>query len=274
MKSYYSYFESEKRVLTDDVDRVLEELDIVGYSVVPGVLASAALELYRKCIDNAWQKQVDEFGEKRLKELGEWGTARALLDYHLEFAELIRHPFVMQVVSKTVGETAILHLMNGSIAFPDTEYHQSKLHRDFAKNFYSDKLLTINAFWTIDLFNSETGGTWFVPFTHKIPYTPSEEYLKKHSVQLEAEAGSVVFFDSRIYHRAGQNRSKNRRRGINFQYTKPFMKQQMDFPALLKDKVDRESLLGQTLGMWTVPSKNLKEFRADPDKRTYKPGQG
>ena len=94
-------------------------------------------------------------------------------------------------------------------------------------------------------------------------------------MQIIADPGDVLFFDSMLWHKGGENTSSNPRRSINQQYTKPFIKQQISYPDLLKDKVDRNSPLGQTLGMWAVPPKSLKEFRVDsPEKRTYKADQG
>ena len=272
--NYQSYFESPKNTLTSDIDRVLEEIDIVGFSIIENVLSVAQIKAFQKAVDDAWRIQVEETGKEKLKALNEWGTIRALIYYDDIFAELIRHPLVINVVSKTVGETVILHLINGSISFPNDNYHQSLLHRDFAKNFISDKMLSINAFWILDPFNEITGATWFVPFTHKVSYTPSEEFVNKHSIQVKAKPGSVIFFDSRIYHRAGANTSNTVRRGINTQYTRPFIKQQIDLPEFLRSKFERESPLGQTLGMWSVPPKSIKEFRVDPQNRMYKPGQG
>lgn len=272
--SYQSYFESPQNTLTSDVDKVVEELDIIGFSVVENVISKEKIKAFQRAVNEAWQIQIEETGKEKLKALNEWGTVRALIYYDDIFAELIRHPLVMGIVSKTIGETAILHLINSSISYPDDDYHQGLLHRDFAKNFSSDKMLSINAFWILDPFDMNTGGTWFVPFTHKISYTPSDEFIKKHAIQLNASPGAVVFFDSRIYHKAGLNTSKIIRRGINTQYTKPFIKQQIDLPEFLKDKFEKETPLGQTLGMWSVPPKSVKEFRVDPGNRTYKPGQG
>lgn len=272
--NYQSYCESKTNILNNDSDKVLEEVDIVGYSIVEDVLSLKKVEIFKQVLDEAWKKQIKETGEEKLKSLNEWGTVRALIFYNQMFSELIRHRLVMEVISKTVGETAILHLINGTISFPNYSYHQANLHRDFAKGFVSNKMLSINVFWILDSFTEKTGGTWFVPHTHKIEYKPSDEFVKKHEVQLIVPSGSLVFFDSRIYHKAGNNTSSYPRRAINLQYTKPFIKQQINLPELMDGLIDRESPLGQTLGMWSVSPCSVKEFRVDPHKRTYKPGQG
>ncbi len=147
-------------------------------------------------------------------------------------------------------------------------------HRDFNKQFFSDKPLSINAFWVIDEFNENTGGTWVVPYSHKFLSWPSDDFLNSTAIQISANPGSVIFFDSRIIHKGGINRSNKPRRAINHQFTLPFIKQQVDFPSMLKDKIDKESKLAQTLGFWTIPPKSIEEFRADPENRTYRSGQG
>jgi len=114
-----------------------------------------------------------------------------------------------------------------------------------------------------------------VPGSHKFISMPSEKYIQSRSIQLLAEPGSVIFFDSLLWHRSGQNKSSDVRRGINHQYTKPFIKQQIDYPHFLQGKVNTESRLAQTLGFWSIPPKSVDEFRVDdPTKRTYRKGQG
>ena len=94
-------------------------------------------------------------------------------------------------------------------------------------------------------------------------------------VQINAKPGDVLFFNSLLWHRGGDNFTEYRRRAINQQYTKPFIKQQINYPELLENKVEKDSKLAQTLGFWTIPPKNLKEYRVkDASLRTYKGGQG
>jgi ectoine hydroxylase-related dioxygenase (phytanoyl-CoA dioxygenase family) len=190
------------------------------------------------------------------------------------FARLIRHPLTLELLVRTVGETAILHLINGILAFPGQTSNQTSLHRDFAKPFSSDKLLSINTLWILDAFTPETGATWVLPHTHQIAYTPSDAYIQQHAIQLSAPAGSLLVFDSRLYHRGGTNTSGAPRRSLNLQYTRPFIKQQINLAELLHDRVDPDSALAQTLGMWSVPPPSLRAFRVPPAQHTYRAGQG
>jgi len=272
--AYQSYQESEKKTLTSELDRVLEELDIRGYAIVEQVLPEVEAEALSHTLDTVWQRQCEEYGSVALREAGEWGVCRALVSYDMAFAQLIRHPLTLALLAQTVGETAILHLINGIIAFPNQPSNQLVFHRDFAKPFSSDKLLSVNTFWLLDTFTPETGATWFLPHTQRISYTPSDDYIEQHAEQVTAPRGSVIIFDSRVYHRGGNNTSAQPRRVINLQYTRPFIKQQINLAELMKDRVDPDSPLAQTLGMWAVPPPSLKAFHVPPEQRTYRRGQG
>lgn len=112
-----------------------------------------------------------------------------------------------------------------------------------------------------------------VPFTHKNSEWPSEKDLEKNAIQVVAKRGSVIVFDSMLIHKGGDNIGAKKRRAINHMYTRPFIKQQLDFPVIMKDRFDMESKISQVLGFWSVPPKSVQQYRADPEKRTYRKGQ-
>jgi ectoine hydroxylase-related dioxygenase (phytanoyl-CoA dioxygenase family) len=237
------------------------------------VITPDECKLISNKLDHFHQKEIEQYGEDYLKQIHEFGTIRALIDKDIYFEKTILNNEVFNIISKVLGDTAILHLHNGIVIHSETKHRQAMFHRDFQKNFSSNKPLSLNAFWAIDDFNEKTGGTLIVPKTHKMDYPP-DEYLQKNEIQIVTNSGSVLVFDSRLIHRGGINTSGKPRRALNHQYTLPFIKQQIDFPNMLKGKIDAESKLAQTLGFWTIPPKSVEEFRADPEKRSYRSGQG
>lgn len=256
------------------LDEVLEDLIFRGYSIVENVLDLEQCQIWAEKLDRLNKSQIDTYGAQRLAQLGEGGTIRGPMRQDADFLALVRHPRTWPVVDRVIGATAILHLQNGIVLEPRAEHHQSAFHRDFAKDIISERPLSLNVLFTIDDFTAETGGTWWVPHTHRISAFPSLRYLTENAVQVDVPAGSAIFFDSMLVHRAGENRSSLPRRGINHQYTRPFVKQQMDYPTLLRDVVDPESPLAQALGFWSVPPRSVDEYRVDPERRTYRQGQG
>lgn len=256
------------------VDSHLENIDKLGYSIMEDALSASQCQEIQLLLKNLYVKQEKEFGLQRLKTLNESEIHRGLLVEDEIFVRLAADPKVLEVVKQILGSSAILNLQNASRARPDTVHYQSAWHRDFAKDFVPSKCLSVNAFWCITPFSKDNGATWLLPFSHKYEEFPSEQYIQANGIQIEAKAGSVIFWDSLLLHKAGLNHTKEDRFGINHMYTRPFIKQQIDFPVYLSEKVELESELGQLFGFWSIPPKSVTEFRCDPEKRTYRAGQG
>jgi ectoine hydroxylase-related dioxygenase (phytanoyl-CoA dioxygenase family) len=272
--SRINYFGIQKKTLTDELDYHLERLEMLGYTVIDNVLSEDTCDHLASLIDKLNKEQNSEFGIARLKELKDYGVIRDMMIKESTFLELAMHPMSLAFVEKVLGSTAILHLQNGIVLEPHTKHDQALFHRDFAKDFVCEQVLALNTFFLIDEFTSETGGTWVVPFTHKNKVVPSDRYLEENKVQITGPRGSLFVFDGLLIHKAGDNTSDNFRRAINHQYTRPFIKQQVDYVAMMDGKLDPESRAAQLMGFWSRPPRTIQEYRVDPEKRTYRKGQG
>ncbi|CAG4999721.1 hypothetical protein DYBT9275_02288 [Dyadobacter sp. CECT 9275] len=90
---------------------------------------------------------------------------------------------------------------------------------------------------------------------------PSTEFVEKYSIQINAAPGSVILFDSMLFHRAGYNTSQQVRRGINHVYTKAIIRQQIDFPDLLGGRYSEDKFLNMLLGYGSPSVKSVEDFR-------------
>jgi ectoine hydroxylase-related dioxygenase (phytanoyl-CoA dioxygenase family) len=272
--SRIEYFGIEKKELHDELDYHLENLEMKGFTVIEDVLSESLCTDLASRMDTLNEAQNKKFGVVRLKELKDYGVIRDMLCEDEAFLQLVIHPMVLAIVERTIGSTAILHLQNGIVLEPHTKHDQAAFHRDFSKDFVCEKVLAMNTMFVIDEFSPATGGTWIVPFTHKNRVVPSDRYMEENGIQITAKRGSLFVFDGLLVHKAGDNKSPNYRRAINHQYTRPFIKQQLDYVGLMEGRIEIESKLGQVMGFWTRPPKSVEEYRVDPDKRTYRKGQG
>jgi ectoine hydroxylase-related dioxygenase (phytanoyl-CoA dioxygenase family) len=84
---------------------------------------------------------------------------------------------------------------------------------------------------------------------------------------ITAPAGSLIVFDSMLFHRAGINRSQAMRRGVNNVFALPFLKQQIVLPALLDGKWSDDPWLRRLLGYESDPPRSPAEYR---EQRTRK----
>lgn len=232
-----------------DIDLYVEEIRTNGFTIVEGILSQNELEVYRDKIDSIYKLQAEAFGLDKLNALNEKNLCRMPLKYDDYFINIATNDIVLSIVKKFLGEYFILNLQNAIINTPNEIHHQSSWHRDLPyQNYVISNPLSINALFCIDNFSQETGGTIVVPYTHKAEILPSDRYIEKHAVTANAKAGSVIVFDSMLFHKAGYNSADIIRRAVNHQYQIPLLKQFYDFPKALNGKFSDDKFLAQLLG--------------------------
>lgn len=241
----------------------LEEFYHLGYTIIENVISEADLFSLRTELDNIYKIQEKDIGKENLKLINEENLVRIPLAYSELFVKLASRKEMMAYVEKILGNFFILHLQNGIINMPNEEHHQSSWHRDLPyQNWTSSDPLACNVYICIDDFNKETGGTFVLPFSHQFNSAPSFDYMEKHSVQVNALAGSVILFNSMIFHKAGYNKSEDKiRRGVNQMYVKPIISQQINLPEFLNGKYADDEFLSMLFGYKTKLSKSILEYR-------------
>jgi ectoine hydroxylase-related dioxygenase (phytanoyl-CoA dioxygenase family) len=246
-ESYYGAVDQVRS--DDDLARQLEEISVRGFTILPGVFGPGELEAWRHKIDAVYAQQEEEFGRAALEAIQEQDVCRAPLLYDFSFVELATAPRVLAVVRKMLGEWFILNLQNAIINRPSLRHHQSNWHRDLPhQNFVISRPVSVNALIAIDDFSPETGGTQVLPFSHRSERLPSDDYIRGNQLTVAAEAGSVIMFDTMVFHRAGANSSPRERRAVNLLYTAPIIKQQYDLPRALGEHAGLTPQLRMLLG--------------------------
>lgn len=258
----------------------VEALRYLGCAVVPGVLEPSFLDETRAAMYRVRDAIRADVGEERLSRAGELGVLRLMLAYDPHFFSLLERPEILAIVDATVSETAILHLQNGLVLPPagaagSPKVFQTTFHRDFPRHL-GGYLASVNIMVAIDEFTSENGGTLVVPGTHQLEERPSDEYLERNAAPVECPAGSLLVFDSTLWHAAGANRSDRDRLAINHQFTRSFLKQQVDYVRALGDGgvLARPPRTQQLLGWYTRVVTSLDEYYRPAEERLYRSGQG
>ena len=258
----------------------LESVRSVGYAVVERVLSEPLLTRTRDAMYRCRSDIVRDIGDERLARAGELGILRLMMRYDPHFFEFLALPEVIAVVDGTVSPTAILHLQNGFI-LPSVQNvqargrFQSTYHQDFPR-VLGGYLASINIFFAIDEFTEANGATWVIPGTHQCEVAPPADVQDANSVCLSCPAGSMIVFDSTLWHAAGRNVSGADRLAINHQFTRSFFKQQIDYVRALGDEAVTRlpPRTQQLLGWYTRVPTSLDEYYRPSDQRLYRAGQG
>jgi len=233
------------------VDEHVEEISRNGYTILKNVLSQKEIEFLKSGIlERIYQTQINEIGgEDKLLSIGDELSAKALLAYDDYFAELAINRRIHEVVGKLLGENYKLGLQNAVINMPGDFNPASVWHRDIPyTHFVSTRPLAVSSIVVVDEFNEDTGGTVFLPGSHKHEEFPSIQFVKKHAIIPSADAGSVIISNSMIYHRAGFNKSGRPRRAIVQLFTHPLIEQTINFSKLLNGRFKDEPLLNKLIG--------------------------
>jgi ectoine hydroxylase-related dioxygenase (phytanoyl-CoA dioxygenase family) len=263
----------------DWLPTTLEALRCAGCAVVTDVLSPELIARVRPAMYQAQARVRADIGQQRLDRAGEIGVVRVMPRYDPFFLELIALPEMLALVDRTVSDTAIMHLQTGLILPPweDTadRVFQHTFHQDFPRHM-NGYLASLNIMLAIDAFTAANGGTLVVPATHQRAQRPQQSYLEAAAVPVECPPGSLVVFDSTLWHAAGRNLTDADRLAINHQYTRSFFKQQVDYVRALGDELvlSQSPRVQQLLGWYTRTVTSLDEYYRPTDERLYRAGQG
>ncbi len=223
---------TNRNTVSNKIEYHKENLKIKGFSIEENLLSNDFCDKISDKLIYIYQKQEKDFGRENLQNINELDLCRMPFLHDKSFFDLFMNPMVLEITEKILGKFFTLHLQNGIINKPNEEHHQSSWHRDLPyQDWIISKPLALNAFYCITEFTKDNGATFLLPYSHRLDYFPSSKFVEENSIQLEAPKGSVVFFDSMLYHRAGYNKSHYARIGINNMFVVPIIKQQIDIPA-------------------------------------------
>lgn len=232
--------------LTGDLQQGLDNLAEFGYTVVPDVLTGEQLRcardaLYRAaCDDRQRQREQLTFA----LDYGEPGTNQRLwnvLSRDPVFEDLAEHPRAMEYLRAVLGWPALLGNLSANICAPGCP--GGYLHAD--QTFLGEPWPEagpqgLNCAWAIDDFTEDNGATRVVPGSHKWnrPVRPDE--MSTATVAMTAPAGSMIVFESRLWHRTGANVTQDQHRaGIFAWYTKTYIRPQENWFLSLKPEVQQ-----------------------------------
>ena len=242
---------------------LLEEVAVRGFAVVPEMLTGAEVERLNGLMDEIYARQCAEVGgEPALASMNDADLARCPLAYDEAFLELATHPTLVGLAKAMLGENVVLLMQNGVINRPDRPQFQSNWHRDLNyQHWVCSRPLAMSALVCLEDFNPQTGGTVFLPGSHLVEPFPSAGVIARSEAAPEAAKGSMIVFNSMVFHRAGVNRSTRVRRAVNHVIGVPILAQQVDIPAMLGGPAPDDPWLAGYLGYRWNPTRDVAAWR-------------
>ena len=262
-----------------DLPKVVQELKYQGFSKMEGFVPPDMVAELRECLPRMLEQYRATIGEERLARAGERNVIRAPMLFDPYVLKVLELPHLLEIVDTVVGPTAVLHLQNCFLTPPRPEAEASAFQEKWHPDIYrvvNKAVMSVNIFIALDEFNATTGATQVVPGTHQSETPPTQEYLDSHHINVSGPAGMAFAFDSTLWHRGGWNRSDKPRMAMNLQFTKSYMRQQLDYPRVVPKEL-ADSLPERTrqlLGFYVRVPASLDEYYVPADQRLYRAGQG
>jgi len=260
------------------IDEVRGHLEVDGVVCIPRVFADHEIEKLVRATYTAYRAVGQHVGQQKLDAAGEVGVVRCPMKFDDAFFIPFANGIIQAIVENILGPSVICNLQNGfvlpSIGLRSEGYFQGKLHRDFPR-YMNGYVASLNSFICLSDFTPKSGSTRFLVGSQQQPRN-QPPYSIDNAISVEAPAGSVIFFDSTIWHAAGVNISTADRLAINMQWTHSYIKQQFDYVRVLGD-AKIKSLPDKTqqyLGWYTRVVTSLDEYYLPPEHRLYRSGQG
>nr|WP_199045316.1 phytanoyl-CoA dioxygenase family protein [Dyella sp. ASV24] len=252
-----------------------QEIGLLGCSLFEGVVPGFLLEGLRRDMC-AREKICREWQVRNGVEGSMAGVAHHVVGGSDSFAEFLSNLFLDGYIQQYFSGPYILNSYGVVNNMPGSESgyaHGARFHRD-VRTYSGSFRLMLNMLVMIDEFTVQNGATKLVHGSHQIQDRPSDEFLERHTARAVGKAGSILLFDSNVWHSSAPNLSDGPRRALTLTFTRPFFKQQMDYPRLLGESYTDDERLRQVLGYNSRVPVGYNEWYQPPERRMYKPGQG
>jgi ectoine hydroxylase-related dioxygenase (phytanoyl-CoA dioxygenase family) len=211
-------------------DEERARLDTDGFLPLPGNRAPGQVA----AITARLAALLKDEGEQAGKEVHqEAGTDRLsdLVNKDPIFEICFTHPRVLAGIAHVLKHNLKLSSLNSRAALPGQGLQA--LHADWSGPVAPDDYYVCNSIWLLDDFTAENGATRVVPGTHRSGQAPREALADPKAphpqeIKLLAPAGTVVIFNSHVWHGGTLNATDRPRRALHSYFCRRDQPQQLD----------------------------------------------
>lgn len=207
--------------------RLLAGLRNNGFCVLPGLIPLKRCEEIRESLIATAERERNNFNSPT-----DVSFVPSVINHDQSFAEYLGDERLMRIVSAMLGEHVRISFTSVIINEPGNA--RGKWHADWPFNQhnagrvlapYPDAVMHLTTLWMLTPFGEENSGTLVVPGSHRFSTNPTsaecefeEEAPYPTEMHATGDAGSVLIFDSRLWHSTAPNRSSSPRVALAVRY--------------------------------------------------------
>lgn len=255
-------------------DPYIQSFITKGWALWPQVLPAEQIAQLRQGIETAYL-HCRALQEQQGIAMGMAGTVHHIVSLHPAFMDFLATLPLRSYLEQVLGGPVILNSFGGVLNHLTEQTYVGKIHRD-QRTFSGPFALMCNLLVMLDDFKPENGATWVYSGSQHLAGCPDESTFWHNAEQICAPAGSLVMFDSLLWHAAGHNHQGATRRCLTLTFSRPLMKPQFDYLAHLKETEIAllTPLLKQLLGYYSRVPMTLEQWYQKPERRFYQSDQG
>ena len=213
-----------------------EALDRDGFLPLREILSAEQIRMINTRLDALLTDEGENAGTEVHRESG---TDRLsdLVNKEAIFEICFTHPRVLAGIAHVLQGDLKLSSLNSRAALPGEGLQA--LHADWSGAVEPGAFMVCNSIWLLDDFTEQNGATRVVPGTHcsrQAPRDAMDDPRATHpqEIKLIAPAGTVVIFNSHVWHGGTRNTTENRRRALHSYFCRRDQPQQLDQRSYLR----------------------------------------
>lgn len=244
-----------------ELDACTDSLKKHGYHVFKTVVGTSDTDALRTQVLQAIELERIQLGHRE-REL--YGRLTLACMYGGPLLDLLNHDALFVPVDEVFGEPCLVYTMTTSCIGPGTDNYTARIHRD-TRHVGTTVPLNLGIMLLLDDFNQANGATEFMPASFEVP-EPDLATFEAKAVRLVADAGDLVLFDTRLWHRSGQNSTDKWRSCILFSMVRPWMQQRFDMQGMMSgtDCSVLKPSAKKRLGLIGRPPASISGFLSGP----------
>lgn len=212
-----------------DASRIDSLIERDGYAIVEGVLEPEFCRRARAELEQAIEREAEYHGSTAYDD---YGMVLLCALYGGAFLELLGNERVLSGFEDVLGPGCIVYAYTSSSMPPGKANFSRRIHVDCPR-LIPGYVTNMGATILLDDFTSHNGATTFLPGSHTRLQPPSEAEYADGARQVLAPAGSIFYFNARLWHSGGHNATQDWRHAVTLNVCRPFMKQRIDIPRAM-----------------------------------------
>ena len=206
------------------------QLDETGFLPMPDLISTEQVETFRRRVAQLAAEEGERAGHEVSQEAGTDRLSN-LVDKDPVFDMCYTHPRILAAMNYVLGGDFKLSSLNSRASLPGEGLQA--LHADWSGAVSPGDFQVCNSIWLLVDFTAENGATRVVPGSHNsgmYPQADLDDPRAPHpdEILLTGKAGTVVIFNSHLWHGGTLNRSDGPRFALHSYFTRRHQKQQTD----------------------------------------------